>query len=332
MTAKRVLAVSLVAATLCARAPAAAPQTPADPRLRPVQEQLDQGDADKALELLAQVMKKAKPSAEALLLRSTALIMSGDTASGFTDLERALKIDPALRQGWLNLAGLEIAEGHYDAAYDALLKAQELDPDDPDNHLNLGAVMVLQGKADDASAHFDRYLAAHPDSAESYYLVASNYALGGYEGEAVENLRRAVKLDERMRIRARSDDRFLGLESEEYHKLLTTDVYQPPPGAYTAAAAFEKPYRRREPDLVYAVLDALKAESIEYDPTVEANDDWALIWTPRMRIKLFTQSNGTGVVKLFAAAEGFTTDQWQERSQTLFRTIYEKLRDPSSLR
>lgn len=315
------IVVAAALAVPCVWVVPAAAQELRDPQLRSVQSHLDHGEADEALDLLKKLMK-GKPSAEALLLRSTALIMNGDTAKGFDDLERALKLDPALRQGWLNLAGLEIAEQHYDAAYDALVKAQELDPDDPDNHLNLGAVRVLQGRIDEAAEHFTRYLEAHPGSAEAAYLVASNYALGGYEEQAVRHLQEAVSLDERLRLRARSDDRFVGLQGEAYRRLLTTDVYVPPAGAHTAAAAFKQPYRRQEPELVYAVLDALRAHGVEYDPNVEANDEWALIWSPRMRIKLFTQKNGTGVVRITAPKDQFSPEEWDRRTQEILRSVY----------
>ncbi len=322
MFSKRSRLISVLLVTWLAVAAAAQP--PAG-ELQAVQAHIDRGQPAQALELLKKVMKKGKPSAEALLLRSTARIMTGATAEGFKDLERALKIDPSLRQGWLNLAGLEIAEARYEAAYKALLKAQELDPDDPDNHLNLGAVVVLQGRLEPASEHFASYLEAKPDSAEAAYLVASNYALGGFEDEAVEHLRQAVKLDERLRLKARSDERFLGLASDAYRELLATDTYLPPAGAHTSAAAFKVPYRRKQPDLVYAVLDALKTHGFEYDPSVEATEEWALIWTPRMRVKIATQTNGTGVVRLSAAPESFTADEWQERTQALFRAVYDSL-------
>jgi len=95
--------------------------------------------------------------------------------------------------------------------------------------------------------------------------------------------------------------------------------------AHTAAAAFKEPYRREEPDLVYAVLEALRAHGIDYDPNVEANDDWALIWSPRMRIKLFTQKNGTGVVKITAPADRFTPAEWDRSTGEVLRSVYGNL-------
>ena len=78
-------------------------------RLAMAQRFLDQGQSPQALEVLDQVLKKDKKNARALFLRSTARIMEGDLGNGFKDLQQALQIDPGLHQGWLNLAGLEIA-------------------------------------------------------------------------------------------------------------------------------------------------------------------------------------------------------------------------------
>ncbi len=316
---------SFLIALACAALIAGGAHSPAvaqsDARLAQVQQHLDRGEATQALALLKTIMKRGKPSAEALLLRSTAHIMAGNAEDGFRDLKRALKIDPGLRQGWLNLAGLEIAEGNFDEAYDALLEARKLDPSAADNHLNLGAVLVMQHQLGKAREHFSAYLEQERDSADAYYLVASNFALAGEEDLAVEYLDKAIELDEHIRLTARSDDRFVALGGPEYRRLLNIDSYVPPPGAHTVSAAFEVPYRRTDPKLIYAVLDALKENGEIYNPNIEATDHWALIWGD-MRIKLFTQTNGTGVVSLSAPADRISPDEWHRRSQALFRAIH----------
>lgn len=314
-----VLAVSLL--TLTSAGPLAA-----QPKgeLARIQAQLDRGDANGALKALEEVMKKGKPSAEAFFLRSTAYAMTGEVGKATQDLRQAVELDPAHRQAWLNLAGLLIVSGSYDDAYQALLEARKLDPESSDNDLNLGAVLVLQGRLEEAEKHFDAYLAENPKSAEAAFLVASNYALTGHESLAVEALRNAVKLDERMRLKARSDERFLGLQSSAYRELLSTDVYTPPPGYRTASAAFSLPYRRDDPELVYIVLDALKHHGHYYDPAVETTEKWAIIWG-EMRVKVFTQEDGHGVVSLSAPPDRFTAGEWEEATQELFKTIYDRL-------
>ncbi|MEM7351452.1 MAG: tetratricopeptide repeat protein [Acidobacteriota bacterium] len=293
-------------------------------RLGMAQRFLDQGNSREALAILDGVLKQDKKNARALLLRSTGRIMAGNLRDGFADLQRALKLDPSLRQGWLNLAGLEIAEGRYAEAYDALVAAQKLDPSAPDNYLNLGAVLALRGQVDQARQHFDRYLEAQASSAEAYFLVAANYAIASSEEVAVEHLRQAIELDERYRLRARTDERFLGLKSLDYKVLLNTDVYQPPADAHQVAAAYRVPYRQKDNRLLYAVLESLQQMGETYDPKIEANARWALIWAD-MRIKLTNQSDGTGVVSLSAPSGDFTPDEWHHRSQELFRTIHESL-------
>ncbi len=293
-------------------------------RLAMAQRFIDQGQAAQALEVLGEVIREDKKNAQAMLMRSTARIMGGDLQNGFTDLQQALKIDPGLRQGWLNLAGLEIAEGRFDAAYDALLQARKLDPSAPDNDLNLGAVLLMQGEHARAAGHFEGYLATRGTSAEAQFLVAANYALAGVEESALEHLRKAVEIDESYRLRAREDERFLMLSSLDYKVLLNTDLYAVPADAHQVAAAFNVPYRQGDNKLLYAVLDALKQLGEVYDPKVEANARWALIWA-EMRIKVSNQSNGTGLVSLSAPAGSFASDEWHRRSQALFKTILEIL-------
>ncbi len=319
----RTLRIILTAAALAALA--ALPATAqSEARLAMAQRFLDQGEAAQALEILDQVVKQDKKNARALLLRSTGRIMAGDLPAGFKDLQQALKLDPGLRQGWLNLAGLEIAEGRFDAAHEALLEAQRLDPAAPDNDLNLGAVLVMQGRLEPASEHFERYLSARGESGEARYLVAANYALAGEEQLVIEHLKKAIEIDERYRLRARTDERFIALASLDYKVLLNTDLYTPAPGDHQVAAAFKVPYRQSDNKLLYAVLDALKELGEPYEPKIEANPRWALIWG-KMRIKVSNQSNGTGVVSLSAPASEFSPDEWHRRSQAIFRTIQEIL-------
>ncbi len=295
-----------------------------DGRLAQAQQLLDQGQAAQALKLLETVLEQGKPSAEALLLRSTAYIVLGNTQQGFKELERALKLDPKLRQGWLNLAGMEIAEGRLDAASSALLKAREIDPQAADSYLNLGAVAILQGKIELATENFKSYLELEEAQGEANYLVAANYALGNQEELAVEHLGRAIAQDERLRLRARTDDRFAALAGPRYAQLLQTDSYTPPPDAYQVAAAFNMPYSRPQPQLLYAVLDALKEVGERFDPKIEATPEWALIWG-ELRIKVWNQANGTGVVSLSAPADRLSADAWHRRTQALFSAIHQQL-------
>ena len=303
---------------------AAEPGSKLAEKLSKAQALLEGGRPEAAMEILDGVLARGKPDAEALLLRSSGRIMLGNLSGGIDDLRRATQVDPSLRQAWLNLAGIEIAQRRFESGYEALLEAQKLDPSAPDNDANLGAVLLMLGKSGEASGHFARYLEQEGASADAYYLVASNYALAGMADPAVDHLRQAILLNERLRVRARSDERFLSLDAPEYDRLVVSDLYQPPADAFTAAAAFKVRYDVQDNRLLYAVLGALRSLQIEYDPAIESTERWALVWAD-LRIKVTNQSNGTGVVHLSAPADRYTTDSWQRVSQRLFQTIHQVL-------
>jgi len=289
------------------------------------QELLDGGDADGALEILDPLVEKKPPSAEAFLLRSTALFMIGDVKQGTKDLDRSLKIDPRLRQAWLNKAALDLSERRYADSLAALERAKQLDPTAPDNDLNIGAVQLLQGRLQEASGHFRSYLERNSTSTDAYYLVATNYAMAGYAGPAIEHLRRAIVLDERTRLRARTDPNFRELESNtRFQQILNTDSYQIPPGSYQRLVQVETPFGGTDSLLLRAVLDALQFSNQPFDRRVEVTPDWALIWG-EMRIKISNNPQSKGQIQLTAAADEYTPAQWQQQTDGLVKEITVRL-------
>jgi tetratricopeptide (TPR) repeat protein len=289
------------------------------------QELLDAGEAKAAIKLLNRAVKAKPPNAQAHLLRSTAHFVLGDVGAGRRDLDRALEIDPTMRQAWLNRAALDLSEGEFEAALVALREAKRLDPMAPDNDLNIGAVLLLQGELEGASKEFASYLQHHSESADAHYLVASNYAMAGYAGPTIEHLKRAIQLDETIRVQARTDPNFKELESNlRYQDLLLNDNYRPPAGYYTAVQGFEVPYEGPEGLLLRAVLDALQLSGQPFDPRVEATPGWALI-RGEMRMKVTNGENGAGLVQVSAPPDRFTPSEWRRRTEDLYRQITVRL-------
>lgn len=313
---------SLLCVLLLASRLSAAP-APADTLAR-VRALLDAGQAEEALKAVEPLTRGRNPQPEALLLRSSARILLGEVEPARKDLERALQLDPALRQGWLNLAGLEIAAKRYDAALTHLERAEQLDPAAADNDLNIGTVLLLQGKLEPASARFARELQAHPGSEEAHYLVATNYAMAGYGALAIEHLRRAIALNERTRLRARTDANFLSIENNAaFQQLLLTDSYTVPADALRAQQLYALPYDG-DGKLLAGVIAALQALRQPFDPRVEVTPDWALIWG-EFRIKLAAGTGGKGLVEVTAPGGTLTPAEWQRRTERLFREILLRL-------
>ncbi|HVS01513.1 MAG TPA: tetratricopeptide repeat protein [Thermoanaerobaculia bacterium] len=316
----------LLLLSLPAAAPAARPAAvPAATVIAQAQALLDAGDPEAALPLLDRLLGREPKNAPALLLRSTARFMIGEVEAGKRDLDRALALDPALRQGWLNRAAVALSEQRHEEALAALEKARDLDPAAIDNDLNIGAVELLLGRLESASESFSRYLARLPGAADALYLVASNYAMTGYAGLALQHLQQAVALDERMRLRARTDPNFASLaQSPRFQEVLLRDSWQVTAGAHTAGRTYDFPYAGGDGPLLQAALDALQLSGEPMEPRVEVTPDWALLWG-RMRVRLSQNAQGQGVVELTAPPEAFTADQWQRRSKQLLDSIFIQL-------
>ncbi len=108
--------------------PAPGTRREAATRSPPRSRRVDAGDSERALDLLAPILKREPKNARALLLRSTARCIGGELDDCRKDLDQALALDPTLRQGWLNRAGLAIADKRYDDAIVALAAGREARP------------------------------------------------------------------------------------------------------------------------------------------------------------------------------------------------------------
>lgn len=291
-----------------------------------VDQLLDAGRVNEALPQIEAALKRNPKDAKALLQRSTARFIQGDMKGGRADLDRALHLDPTLRQGWLNRGALALADQDFDQAIHDFKKARELDPSALDNDLNLGVVYLMKGDLDTANQNFAAYLKKNGGSAEALYLVGTNYAMMGYSGLALRYLKQAVLLNEQIRLRARTDPNWNSLQSNtEFRGLLNTDTYHPPPGAYSASQVYDSPYDGGNGQILNALLDALQEKKIPFDSRIEVTPMWALIWG-QARIKLQAVDNGHTRVEITAAPGRMTPTQWRDLTDSIFRELRVQLK------
>jgi tetratricopeptide (TPR) repeat protein len=314
---RRVVYVLCLLGSIFPAAPAPAQESSASR----IQILLDAGQTEQALNLLKRAVRKNPRDANLLLLRSTAHFMDGNLDAGRRDLERSLDLDPELRQAWLNRAALDLSERNYEGALEAFRKAELLDPDADDNSLNIGAVLLFKGDTAEAAERFRNYLESNTQDAEAHYLVAANYAMADRGDLAVALLKKAIHLDEKVRLQARTDPNFATLTSlPEFREILATDSYQIPVGALTASRSYDFPYTGRDSGVLEAVLSALQLARIPFDQRVEVTSAWALIWSD-LRIKVSALSDGRTQVQLTAAPGSYSPEEWRSRSEDLFRRI-----------
>ena len=105
-------------------------------------------------------------------------------------------------RGGSNRAAVAVSEERYDDALAAFCDAEELDLEGAGERPQRLNRPASRGDLEPASQRFARYLAGAGDTAEGYYLVASNYALAGYAALVIENLRGAIERYELTRRRA----------------------------------------------------------------------------------------------------------------------------------
>lgn len=305
-----------LAGLAAARAQRAAPPHAEAARL------IDEGRPEEALELLRGWLRRNPGDAEGLLLRSTARFMSGDTAAGAADLDRALELDPDLRQGWLNRGALALAENDYDGALEAFSQAERIDPAAADNGLNIGAVLLLRGDVAAATERFRAYLEAHPGSAEAYYLVASNYAMTGLVQPATQALAYAIQIDEKSRRRARVDPNFSDVARDSrFQELLDTDGYRPPAGSLSAGRDFDAGFTGPDSRILKAVIRAFEVTGEPFDRQVEVASQWALIWGGRFRVKVSRRELAVTRVEMTAPPGAFSPGQWRDASTGFLRAV-----------
>ena len=294
--------------------------------LATAEELLDENQAAPAAQLLDGVLARDPDNAKAYLLRSTARFHLGLIDEGEVDLRRSLELDPKLRQAWLNLGALHLSKRDHEAALESFRQAQQLDRSAPDNAINLGAVLLLLDRLEEASASFEEHIANEGGSGDAYYLVATNYAMAGYSALALRHLAEAMRADEKIRLRVRTDTNFVDLAStEDFRQLMQRDGFVLEPGSYITRHEFNAPYADTDTRLLNATLDALNELRIPYDQRVEATAQWALIWAD-FRIKVTRDaSSGRGIVEASAPAATFNPQAWRERNDAFYAAITKAL-------
>ena len=296
--------------------------TAAAPPHPEARELIASGEAAMALDLLEPWIRKNPKDAEARLLRSTALFLQGRNDEGRSELDRAIELDPDLRQAWLNRGAYDLAEGQYDGALAAFEQAERIDPGAADNSLNIGVVLLLKGELAQATARFRRYLELHPASPEAYYLVASNYAMTGFVQPALQALTYAIQLEEKSRRRARIDPNFADVARDpRFRELLETDSYEPPVGSRQTEREIDIGFTGHDSRILKAVIRALETLGEPFDRQVEVADSWALVWAESFRIKVSRLELAKTRIELSAPPAEGDNGEWRKRAADFFRAV-----------
>jgi tetratricopeptide (TPR) repeat protein len=84
-----------------------------------------------------------------------------------------------------------------------------------DQLYSLGVLEHNKGNYDTALSYFHQSLEKHPGADYIYYSVAASLAMKGNAAESIENLRKAVELNEDSRVYAKNDSDFATLQAKK---------------------------------------------------------------------------------------------------------------------
>jgi tetratricopeptide (TPR) repeat protein len=138
---------------------------------------------------------KPDPAVEAYNA-GAALSNSGDSAGAMAKFQEAVTLKPDLTAGWMALAKVAVKEKKYQVAIDAAKKALEIDDEDADMWIALNqAYTALGDKANAAIA--EKKMPANPSK---LFNDAARLINEGKDGEAEQQLKRAIAVDEKFAI------------------------------------------------------------------------------------------------------------------------------------
>lgn len=110
---------------------------------------------------------------------------------------RAAPLPPARERNRRAIAAIE--RGERDDAVAELVAALEADPDDPAPIVTVGNLLLESGAVDDAIAHYRRAIVLDDAYAPAYHNLGVALHRSGRRGEAVRMLRKATRLESRIK-------------------------------------------------------------------------------------------------------------------------------------
>jgi tetratricopeptide (TPR) repeat protein len=152
-----------------------------------------EGQPDRALQMLEQILADDPDSVVALLESSRILALQGELEQAQQRVEHALTIDPDSAKAHAEMAGIRARSGDVDGAIREFETAIELDPGLPEPRNNLAALLFEAGRRDEGLARLRDAAEELPDEPDVQYNYAAALAMSGRLEEAAETLRDSIE-------------------------------------------------------------------------------------------------------------------------------------------
>ena len=123
----------------------------------------EKGEHARAQSLLAPLLDLPSVPGEVSLVAGLVEAELGDAPRAEAHLQRAIKLVPGRKEGWLGLANVQHMQGQFDAAIRTYRRVLRTAPNDPTALYNLAITFMEYGRHRDALDTLDRVLAVAPE-------------------------------------------------------------------------------------------------------------------------------------------------------------------------
>ena len=149
---------------------------------------MQMNDPQAALEHLEKAAALKPDHVRAQLYYGRALALTGQAELAEKQFQTVLHLDPKLAAAQYDLGQLYLRQKRYQEALESFQKASDLDP--ALSQAQLGMALAAEGlkDKDNAVAHFELYLAAHPDDLDTRFHLARLYLEQVKNAQAYEGL------------------------------------------------------------------------------------------------------------------------------------------------
>jgi len=147
-------------------------------------------DAKDHLELLAQ---KQPNNPEVFVARSNYYSGMNNITAALADMQKALQLDPARSDSYLDLALLQTRGQQWDAAEASFKRAVELNPNSQNASLELGNFYQIRGRFPEAEQSYQHAIKVAPGDPNPRLALAGLYMAENKPGQAEEFLRQSKK-------------------------------------------------------------------------------------------------------------------------------------------
>lgn len=179
------------------------------------------GDDEKAIENYDKAITLDSDNAEIYSVRARFYAFYANQTNpekAIADYNKAIELNPQFVDYYIFRADFYARQGNNEKAIADYTKVIELDP--RDGYFQRAAFYERQGNNEKAIADYTQLIVLYPDDPAAYYNMARAYSLKGDVKAALENLQRAIDLDETYRESAKTEPAFDAIRQDEQFREL----------------------------------------------------------------------------------------------------------------